>query len=81
MDQIGLVNRVYEAAAKIYAGRKGVATRGKEQEGRISYEDGIAIAMTAFKEASATNVAAATADPQTMLLARKKPIPTIKIIA
>ena len=63
MDQIGLVNRVYEAAAKIYAGRKGVATRGKEQEGRISYEDGIAIAMTAFKEAQAT------ADPQTMLLA------------
>jgi hypothetical protein len=63
LDQIGLVNRVYEAAAKIYAGRKGVATKGKEQEGRISYEDGIAIAMIAFKEASAT------ADPQTMILA------------
>jgi len=69
LDRIGLVNSVYEAAAKIYLGRKNIATRGKEQEGRISYEDGIAIAMTAFQEASATNVAATTADPQTIILA------------
>ena len=37
-------------------------TRGKEQEGRILYEDGISEAMTAFKEAQAT------ADPQTIIL-------------
>jgi hypothetical protein len=47
----------------IDSGRKGFATRGKEQEGRINYEDGIATAMTAFKEAQTT------ADPQTILLA------------
>jgi hypothetical protein len=47
----------------IDSGRKGFATRGKEQEGRINYEDGIATAMTAFKEAQAS------ADPETILLA------------
>jgi hypothetical protein len=63
LAKIGLVNSVYDAAAKIDAGRKGFATRGKEQEGRISYEDGIALALSAFKEAQAS------ADPQTMILA------------
>ena len=63
MAKISLVNSVYEAAAKIDFGRKGFATRGKEQEGRISYEDGIAKALSAFKEAQST------ADPQTMILA------------
>ena len=69
MAKIGLVNSVYEAAAKISIGRKGFAIIGKEREGRISYETGIADAMTAFKEASATDVAAATADPHTIILA------------
>ena len=69
MDLLGLLSNITEAAAKIYAGRKGVATRGKEQEGRISYEDGIALAQAAFQEASATDVAAATADPQILILA------------
>ena len=63
MAQIGLVNSIYVAAAGIDAGRKGFATRGKEQEGRISYEDGITEALTAFKEAQST------ADPQAMILA------------
>ena len=63
MAKIGLVNSVYEAAAKIDAGRKGIATRGKAEEGRIAYELGIAEALAAFKEAQAT------ADPQTMILA------------
>ena len=62
MARIGLVNNVYEAAANIDLGRKGFATRGKAEEGRISYEDGIATALTAFKEAQAT------ADPQIMIL-------------
>jgi hypothetical protein len=69
LDLIGLVDRITTATASIDAGRKGFATRGKAEEGRISYETGIAKAMTAFKEASATNVVATTADPQTMILA------------
>jgi len=63
LDRIGLVNSVYDAAGRIDIGRKGIATRGKAEEGRISYETGIAKAMTAFKEAQAT------ADPQTIILA------------
>jgi len=58
----GLVSSVYDAALAIDFGRKGFATRGKEQEGRISYEDGIARARSAFKEAQAT------ADPQTIIM-------------
>ena len=63
MEQTGLVSSVYDAALAIDYGRKGFATRGKEQEGRISYEEGISEALTAFKEAQAT------VDPQTMILA------------
>jgi hypothetical protein len=63
LDLVGLINRITIATAAIDYGRKGFAIRGKEQEGRISYEDGIAKAMTAFKEAQATSA------PQTILLA------------
>jgi hypothetical protein len=63
LDLTGLLSNVYEAAAKISIGRKGFAIIGKEREGRVSYEEGIAEAMSAFKEAQAT------ADPQTMILA------------
>jgi hypothetical protein len=63
LDLITLANNVINAAMLIDAGRKGFATRGKEQEGRISYEDGIDRAMSAFQEAQAT------ADPQTIILA------------
>jgi hypothetical protein len=59
----GLITRITDAALAIDLGRKGFATRGKAEEGRISYEEGIADAMTAFKEAQTT------ADPQTMILA------------
>ena len=62
MARIGLVNSVYEAAANIDLGRKGFAARGKAEEGRISYEDGIATALSAFKEAQCTS------DPQTIIL-------------
>jgi hypothetical protein len=54
LARIGLVNSVYEAAAAIDFGRKGFATKGKAEEGRISYEKGIAEALAAFKEAQAT---------------------------
>jgi hypothetical protein len=51
LDIPSLANRVYRAALFIDAGRKGFATRGKAEEGRISYEEGISEAMTAFQEA------------------------------
>jgi hypothetical protein len=63
LDLTGLVDKIYIAVEAIDFGRKGFATRGKEQEGRISYEDGIDEAMAAFREAQTT------ADPQTMILA------------
>jgi hypothetical protein len=63
LAKIGLVNRIHAAAFSIDFGRKGFATRGKAEEGRISYEKGIAEALAAFKEAQVT------ADPQTIILA------------
>ncbi len=62
MDTAGLISSIVEATYSIDAGRKGFATRGKEAEGRISYEDGIAKAMTVFKESYTI------ADPLTLLL-------------
>jgi hypothetical protein len=58
----GLIDSIYGAAA-IDSGRKGFATRGKEQEGRINYETGIAVAMASFRKAQAT------ADPEAIILA------------
>jgi len=63
LDPTGLLRNIYEAALAIDSGRKGFATRGKEQEGRISYEKGIALAMTSFQKAQST------ADPQAIILA------------
>ena len=51
LAKIGLISSIAEAAAAIDSGRKGFAIIGKEREGRINYEDGIAQAMSAFKEA------------------------------
>jgi hypothetical protein len=63
LDKIGLVNSIITATASIDSGRKGFAIIGKEREGRIAYETGIAIALSVFKEVQTS------ADPQTMLLA------------
>ena len=68
MDIPGLVNRIYNAVVQIDSGRKGFATRGKEHEGRLSYEDGISEAMLAFQEASNQGFAI-SADPQALILA------------
>ena len=62
MEIVGLVNNITEATTSIDFGRKGFATRGKAEEGRISYETGIEKAMTTFQEAHVS------ADPQAMLL-------------
>jgi len=51
LDLIGLVDNITKATAFIDAGRKGFAIKGKAEEGRISYEKGIAEAMTAFYKA------------------------------
>jgi len=59
----GLINSIYDAAAAIDFGRKGFAIRGKADEGRISYEKGIAEALSAFLQAQLT------ADPLTLILA------------
>jgi len=63
LDKIGLTLNISDAAIRIDYGRKGFAIRGKAEEGRISYETGIALAMETFKEAQTT------ADPETILLA------------
>ena len=62
MEKTGLVNNVYDAVAAIHFGRKSFAARGKEQEGRISYETGIAAAFSVFRDAQSTN------DPQIIIL-------------
>ena len=63
MEKTGLFYNIISATANIDYGRKSIATRGKAEEGRISYEDGIAEAMAAFQQAQAT------ADPQTIIMA------------
>ena len=55
MELAGLINRITNATTGIDYGRKGFAIRGKAEEGRISYETGISEAMSAFKEAQATD--------------------------
>jgi len=63
LDQGGLLSSIYQSVINIDLGRKGFAIEGKEREGRISYEDGIAKAMSTFQQAQAA------ADPQTLILA------------
>ena len=67
MDLTGLVHKVNFAAINIDSGRKGFATRGKAEEGRISYETGISAALSAFRDASNLRFAS-TADPEIIIL-------------
>ena len=62
MDQSGCVSNILEATTSIDAGRKGFAIEGKEREGRISYEKGIALALSTFQEAQSS------IDPQAIIL-------------
>jgi hypothetical protein len=68
LDKTGLLYNIYETVVRIDSGRKGFATRGKEQEGRINYETGIAQALSAFQEALNQRFAE-SADPKTIILA------------
>jgi hypothetical protein len=63
LDLISLASNIHLAVSQIDAGRKGWATKGKEAEGRVSYEEGIDLAMSTFKEAQ-TSV-----DPHALILA------------
>ena len=63
MDQSGYVSNIVEATTSIDAGRKGFAIKGKAEEGRILYEEGIALALSTFQEAQIS------VDPQTIILA------------
>ena len=54
MDATGLVLDTVSAVAAIDFGRKGFATRGKAEEGRLSYEQGISMALSTFKDAQST---------------------------
>jgi len=60
---ITLASNIANATTLIDADRKGFATKGKAEEGRINYEKGIAVAMASFQQAQSTS------DPQTILLA------------
>jgi hypothetical protein len=51
LDQTGLINSIVEAVEAIARGRQGFATRGQESEGRILYEEGIALAIAVFRQA------------------------------
>ena len=63
MDQIGLASSIADTVINIVMGRQGFAVEGKEREGRILYEKGIAEASSLFREAQAPN------DPQIIILA------------
>jgi hypothetical protein len=63
LDLITLTNSIANAVVSIDTGRKGFATKGKAEEGRVSYETGIAEAMTSFQEAQKS------ADPQSVIFA------------
>jgi hypothetical protein len=62
LDQTGLLNKILSSAYNIGEGRKGFALPGKEREGRLSYERGIALAVAAFQEARHS------AEPQIIIL-------------
>ena len=63
MEATGYISSISQAATNIDFGRKGFATRGKAEEGRISYERGISAVLTASKEAQTS------ADSQILILA------------
>jgi len=58
-----LILSINDAAINIDSGRKGFATKGKAEEGRVSYEMGISAALSAFRDAQST------IDPHIIILA------------
>jgi hypothetical protein len=58
-----LLNKIVVSVAALDVGRKGFATDGKEHDGRIAYERGIAGTAESFDAAQASG------DPETIILA------------
>ena len=54
MELTGLIDKIYAATINIDFGRKGFATRGKAEEGRLSYERGISGALSVFRDAQSS---------------------------
>jgi len=67
LDLTGLIDNIVDSAISIDFGRKGFATRGKAEEGRLSYERGISGALFAFRDASNLRFASSI-DPHTIIL-------------
>ncbi|GHT69702.1 hypothetical protein FACS1894110_19700 [Spirochaetia bacterium] len=63
MDLNTFLDRLNLSVIRLVAGRKGLATTGKEAEGHQLFDDGIAKAMAAFQEAKDTT------EPQILILA------------
>ena len=67
MDRIGLLRDVFDSVENIYKGRSWLDTAGFEANGRLSYRNGLAIAMASFQTAQAY----ATVDLQLIILAEQ----------
>jgi hypothetical protein len=63
MDPNSLLDRLIGSVTNLDAGRKGLATTGKEAEGHQLFDNGISKAMAAFQEAKDS------AEPQVLILA------------
>jgi hypothetical protein len=63
LEKTGLLVRILTSVNKINDGRKGLDTDGGEREGRLSYKDGLSIAMQVFQEAQISQ------DPETLIFA------------
>ena len=62
LDLTGYIDSINESVINIDAGRKGFANEGKEREGRLLFEKGIAEAFSTFKEAQTSRI------PHTIIL-------------
>jgi len=51
LDPIGLLDKIIDAVAAIHFGRRGFAIRGQAEKGRVSYETGISLALSTFRDA------------------------------
>jgi hypothetical protein len=63
LDTIGLTDRITDAVELIANGRVELRTKGKAEDGRIKFHDGLSLAVEIFTEVEATR------DPYMMLLA------------
>jgi len=50
LDRTGYLDNIIRGVINIYKGRDGLTTDGGEHEGRISYQDGLAVALDTFKK-------------------------------